>query len=633
MSGSDLEAGDTGEGACIRVVQSSLHASIMQASLFKVPEKGKEFEEDKQESGQISSPQAEIIESPSPSHSKSSNHSKNSIKSPKSKSSTPPPDFPQEEIKSNSNKSLYNSEKPQTPLSPKVTKLTSLHLKEVFDEKIQRKGKVDVDKRFYEFKRKTKLKIENLKEQQEAKVSEICTFQPKTLVKNEEKLSFPHFLDHMELVNENHKKNLEKLQNERAQEELAVNSNLFKPTLNKKTLKLVSKHKSSSNLYEKLFKEHEELKLKKVKETEEIIKQTCPFTPDLGKNCAELKPVFKVSERILQPIKSEGTLATVVERKSEKLISQNSEVLIRTKFVRELESVLPIEEINFDQFIMVLHSTLFIHSDPVDRSLEEESLVKQAWSHLSESKPSIPPSKLKDFLLLIQNLEDIKNAKLYFEYKPLVEIRKKLSQSSKEEKFSLTFPFKPEINQVSLEKAKIVRDKRMNSYSTARPEKVLLMIDKESKKKIDEKRKKVENDEINQCSFCPKVRRGPKFEDGILTDSQSLVNDYFRILEESEHHRCDVLFSFSKVEQEKKEKMMRSVEEADIEKNMSECTFTPDITNKYREGALTDRFEPRIKKLLTSMQERGKQAVHQRSTFYELTSLQDSNHSTFDLLK
>ena len=173
----------------------------------------------------------------------------------------------------------------------------------------------------------------------------------------------------------------------------------------------------------------------------------------------------------------------------------------------------------------------------------------------------------------------------------------------------------------------------MNSYSTARPEKVLLMIDKEAKKKIDEKRKKVENDEVNKCSFCPKVRRGPKFEDGILTDSQSLVNDYFRILEDSEHHRCDVLFSFSKVEQEKKEKMMRSVEEADIERNMSECTFTPDITNRYREGALTDRFEPRIKKLLTSMQERGKQAVHQRSNYYELASLADSNHSTFDLIK
>ena len=38
MSGSDMELDDITEGAEIRVVQSSIHASILQQSLFKVIE-------------------------------------------------------------------------------------------------------------------------------------------------------------------------------------------------------------------------------------------------------------------------------------------------------------------------------------------------------------------------------------------------------------------------------------------------------------------------------------------------------------------------------------------------------------------------------------------------------------------
>jgi hypothetical protein len=608
MSGSDLDAGETGEGACIRVVQSSLHASIMQASLFKVPEKSKEFEEEKdQKSAEANSAiqeNAEIIQLIEALDKKRNSESNDEAQ--------------QSKIESFSKSSRKSSLKSSKDLMKKVKKLTSQHLKEVFDEKEVKKGKVDVEKRFYEFKRKVNLKIETLKEEKQAKESEICTFHPKTSSIQTEKLSFPHFLKHMELVNENHKKNLEKIQNEKQAEEKLAKTKLFKPTLSKMTQKIAKKHKSTSNLHEKLFKESEELKLKKAKESEELLKQTCPFKPVLlNQNYIELKKSEKPRENLL--------IQENIQRKSEKLISENSETIIREKFLKELEEVLPNEDLDINSFLHVLETTRFIHQEEIDRSTEEIDLVKKAWKHLSGAQNIASPSKVKEFLLVIQNLSHPNDSKLFFEYKLLTDNRK-LSKDFPKQKISLNFSFKPEINPVSLDLAKTVRGKRMNSYSTARPEKVLLIIQKEADKKVEEQRKKAENDAFLKCSFRPKTSRGPCLEDEFWSESNSLACDYFKILNEKQH-RCEILFDFSKVEQERKEKGRRTADDFEIERNMGECTFTPDIHKKLKEGASTERTRQKIRIL---PKQKGKKVVHQRSNFNELLNFTDSDEGSLN---
>jgi len=144
-----------------------------------------------------------------------------------------------------------------------------------------------------------------------------------------------------------------------------------------------------------------------------------------------------------------------------------------------------------------------------------------------------------------------------------------------------THTFKPKINQISKDLAKTVKSKRLTVYSSSKPEVVLNLINKEEKKRIEQKRGKIESEDLKPCTFKPVTYRGPKVQkEDQVPDNYSLSTDYLKTLSEKDQHRCDLLYNFSKVEQEKKTRTMRSVEDYDLEKNMTECTFTPNLEKK-----------------------------------------------------
>jgi hypothetical protein len=63
-SNSDMECDDVTEGATVRVVQSSMHASIKQNSLFKVVENKKESDDEEPKNQKIEPPPPEPVQDP-----------------------------------------------------------------------------------------------------------------------------------------------------------------------------------------------------------------------------------------------------------------------------------------------------------------------------------------------------------------------------------------------------------------------------------------------------------------------------------------------------------------------------------------------------------------------------------------
>lgn len=577
FSDEDVDAGDVGEGACVRVVQSSLHASIMQNSLFKVVEKQQESEDDKSDE----SPEISQVSAPSPIPVQGSPFNSEIFE----------PPITQSDDLLATTENLKTQELPKDIHIPPSFQLTSPLLNAIFNEKPKKKKKkgknLDVNKRFYDYKAKVNQKIALLKEEKDAKESEICTFQPKSSGNPKEELKFSHFLSHMEKMKENKEKELEKLKSEKNSEECFQASQLFKPILSKKTKKLASKRHSSVDLHEKLYKEFEELKKKKQIESQAILDQLCTFKPILGKRSADLKREGLATDRLYQQsFKKKSQVFPQPERKSEKLISESSEAIVKEKFLKEFDLIFASFEqsLAWEDFLKSLEKFGFVREGENKPALEDKELAKKAWVLLQESEgENLGTDKIREFLLGVMNLNKptggtLKN--VFVEFRKFYENRRDRTDPDSELIKPLNFAFKPEINPFSIELARIVKEKRMNSYSTDKPEKVLLLIQKSAKDKLKEEIEKRKNKGMEDCTFRPQTARGPIYTEESWTDNESLSSNYLKLLNERPNHRCDLLYTFSRVEQERKEKIMRSVEDMDIEKNMGECTFTPNLEKK-----------------------------------------------------
>jgi hypothetical protein len=75
------------------------------------------------------------------------------------------------------------------------------------------------------------------------------------------------------------------------------------------------------------------------------------------------------------------------------------------------------------------------------------------------------------------------NKRLHSEYFSLYESRKNLSHSKQLLENPQTYSFKPSLNPNTEEIAKSIKSKRLETYKESKPEKVLEMIEKESKER------------------------------------------------------------------------------------------------------------------------------------------------------
>lgn len=636
MSGSDMEVENVEEGANIRVVQSSMHASVIQNSVHnadakKEKEKEKDSEEHKQE--EIKEPEKgkseEVVNEPKEESKFEDNPPESPIKSPIEDPIESPIEKPIEkpiELAKSSPKVITDSKTPPKEpkfKSPLLKKTTFSHLEEIFTEKKTAKSSnLNVEKRFYEYKEKVNKKIELLKEEQKNKELEICSFQPKTTLKKVEDRTFSHFLHHMQTTEKQKKDNLDKKKIEKEEAE-NPNKNSFKATLSKGTLKIAGKNRSVGDLHDKLYKESAELKKKKESDSQAILNKICSFRPIVSQKSSELKREGKVSQRLFEEANNKKKAANerkaefdeMIDKKPEKLISDESQNIIREKFLKEISMFISEEELEFKDFVVLLEKIHFLHSDLQYAKYEEErQLSEKAWTSIGGTPDSkLPIDPIRSLLLSIMSLNKESQKKVQSDYKTFYENRKNKPKNNKKSSNIAKPTFKPSLNSVTEEIAKAIKAKRSSEFNETKPEKVLEMIEKAANLKLEELRKKKQNEMPSECTFQPTTKRGPRFPEESYTEIGSLASNYIKLSAEKREHRADLLYNFSKIEQEKKEKQARTIEDIEIEQNMSECTFTPcldkkrkiwqtsesnSLTWKRNQGKISSgRFENDLKKL------------------------------------
>ena len=281
MSGSDMELDDITEGAEIRVVQSSIHASILQQSLFKVIENKKESDNE-------------------------SDTEKNEIKSPVIDNDINTPESIKKEETQNE-KNLVEK--------PKIEKKYSKAVQAILaDIKVEKSQKIDIEKRFYEYQSKVSKKIEALKaERNEIELKE-CSFTPNTKKtdKRQEKPNFERFLMHVTEFEKKKREKIEKFSKEKLETDQSLN---FKPVLSKKTLKLTKNTNSKEKIHERLYEEFKILKIKQETLNKEILDEYCPFKPTLNEQSALLKREGNINQRLFEISKEKAKEILVLEEK------------------------------------------------------------------------------------------------------------------------------------------------------------------------------------------------------------------------------------------------------------------------------------------------------------------------------
>jgi hypothetical protein len=421
-------------------------------------------------------------------------------------------------------------------------KTVASHLEDIFQEpKKLQSSAAELEKRFIDYQAKANQRLEQLKKEKEEQEKAGCTFRPKTSMPTSDNLKFSHFLQHMDTVNENKKKNLERKHQELKEEEEKLKATLFKPTISKKTQKIVSKNKSTSDLHVKLFKESEELKKKKENESQAILNEICSFKPQVNKKSQQLKREGKIAQRLYEEAskKREKMKETPNLLKNEKLISEESKNIIKKKFLNEISEIVVGDSIAFNDFTQMLVKTGFLHQTDSGIKEEEKNLVERAWKTFEDNEESKSThEKVKNFLLNLMILEN-DDKKIHREFQVLYENRKKRQVKAEDSPVLKGFSFTPRLNPVTKELSKTIKNKRMSKYSTAKPEKVLIIIEKEGQKKIEEKRDKSEQEDLKTCTFKPAMVARRKTKLNTVVENFSLSSECLKLLSDKKQRGSD----------------------------------------------------------------------------------------------
>ena len=358
MSGSDMEVEDVTEGANVRVVQSSMHASIIQSNLFKVVENKKESDnESEAESEKKKKEEIEI--------------SPIIIQENKEKS---PTEENKESIKDiltdEDNKKMESEENKPKEIARPAEKKYSKAVRDILsDTKPVKPHHVNVEQRFYEYKSKVSKKIEMIQEEMKKKELESCTFAPKINSNKEEKRKFDQFLSHVTNFEKAKKDKIEKLQKEKEESE-TPDKKSFKPSLSQKTLKLTSGIKNTEIIHERLYKESKILKEKQELLAKHILEEECSFKPKLNEQSDLLKREGKIEERLYEMSKEKKKeILDFDEKAPEKLVNPESEAMISEKFIKEISEAFPVKapdaenSMNFTEFLGILEKIHFIQTE------------------------------------------------------------------------------------------------------------------------------------------------------------------------------------------------------------------------------------------------------------------------------
>lgn len=591
-SSSDMECDDVTEGATVRVVQSSMHASIKQNSLFKVTENKKESDqEDSEEEPPASKPEEKP--EPPPEEEQKKEEAPIEENPPKVENIEEPQIRPEEnQVKIEENEAKIEKSDKEEPIiekKPEKKTYSKAIMKILADEKPKKAEKINVEKRFYDYQAKVDKKIKDLKEAQDKEEQELCTFAPK--IKNHsEKRKFEQFLKHVTNFSKAKQDRIQKVRRER--EEEIEESILDKPTLSEKTIQLTKSSKPKGPIYVRLFEESNVLKTKQEQLIKETLSETHTFHPKI-EPAPGLNREGDTRTRLYEMSKEKPKVEKV-EKKVKKLINEESESILLKKLEKIFNELLPQnpvsspqpegsenpkpaeDSLNFTEFLNFLIKLNFVLiKEGSTPSPSDQDLASKAWTLLNGAESStVPIVQIKSFISSILTPSSPKSQKQHLTYLQFYHNFHKPAPSQLQKPI---FSFKPSILPKSQKLAAIVNETRATNAANKKIEHILYTLHDKKLKKNEEKKKNIDLLISPECTFRPVTNRGPNIIEEDIKDNISLSSDYLRLLSENKFSRHEVLYSFSKVELERKEKASRTVEDWEIERNMGECSFVPDL--------------------------------------------------------
>lgn len=406
-------------------------------------------------------------------------------------------------------------------------------------------------------------------------------------------------------------------------------SEYFKPTICIKSRKIDMQ--PDGKRYQRLYELHKGKIQRRIREAETSVLTTSqasilsddsdtepsrPFHPHINKRSQHLSRGQPVEDLLYQEAftrEEKLRQAREVERKPAKLISGSSEHLLMDKFQSELDSIWTLLEgsqpdMSYMKFVTLLTEMAFIENNQEERSYEQErDLILRAWNSFGLSPDQrVSKRRVEVFLYSIMNfwLDNMaaspteasfdsdskaftsdpglhttpeKAARLHAQFRPLYEHRtRKLDKSSVNPSFRYQeeLPFRPKLDRMSVRLAEEQR-----SCRTERLEDVLIAESKKIKEKNDQKRAKMQQEELKKCSFRPEINKKSDQIIGSVSNysRDSLSIEYIRI-RKGKDTRNEVLFQLAAVAQERKKKMEKDPSVQEEEDNLVECTFVPDLS-------------------------------------------------------
>ena len=475
-----------------------------------------------------------------------------------------------------------------------------------------KKSFLDVDERFYSKAKKTEERIKALKEVKDMEEINNCTFHPKIRTQRKQK-TYTEYYEYMNNFAEKKQQKVKNLQEEEKKTYEKTNDFDHQPKICENSLRiLASKSIVEETAFDRLHKFY-----KYNAKSEDNSGRDSPasniklesqkfFHPVINKKTQELQRSDPI-EKILYDDALRRLKKNTVPKPSEpaKFTNIKSEQFLINKVKRDFEegfcsiNVDNTGEVNYTRMIEIFKIMHMIEEN--GKKEEERLLLLDAWKLLNdEENVYCTKETILAFVLAIMGFyeEWMKNAYInnkILSQQEVKKIHKKFdlfyrNRSSAAYKNTGHKTLK-DVNEYSFHPhIGIMTDKLADSFKLQNRQigKVedILIAEKEKKiKKIEELRLKIEEENMEECSFNPMIEQMP--DDfriyGNFEGKEDLASEYFKLLNDpgsENQHKGVFLYNLSKIYKEKKSSILHELKEKDIIKELKDCTFAPHLEKR-----------------------------------------------------
>ncbi|OMJ88054.1 hypothetical protein SteCoe_10128 [Stentor coeruleus] len=448
----------------------------------------------------------------------------------------------------------------------------------------KKRGKVDVEGRFYKHQEKVNEKIKNMTKIMEEKQVEECTFKPTILNKSKTR-SVPDFLKHMNKYDEHIKTKLKTKINEK-EEEITRAAKNAKPKLCKKSLAIAEK-KAEMGI-ERLAKPKAQTPLPEDKN---------PYKPKVNIRSHDMlreKPVDKI---LYEDALRRYSKTTVGETNAnEKYTSERSEKVLLDRFKREFAEMfgyLDLENtltLSYTKFTTLLYNMNFM-SRASSKISKQRQLAVEIWSLLGgDQNENVTYANLQTFFICLMNYRDpsirshqgpnnmgILCEGIFCVNPPeILKIHRYFSTLFEER----SHPKKQSLNN-SFENTSFseVRKKTDTKY-----EDMLILEKARLQEKWENIRQKRLSEEVSECTFQPRIKRGPRTiaSSSDLNDSNVSQYSFYSETKSQSQRRNDILYDYSKVFNQQRHNSTKHHFDLDSSNEVRGCTFKPKLAKRVK---------------------------------------------------